>query len=30
LGHTISKEGISVDPRKVQEVMDWKPPKSVH
>jgi hypothetical protein len=30
LGHTISKEGISVDPSKVQEVMDWKPPMSVH
>jgi hypothetical protein len=30
LGHTISKHGISVDPSKVQEVMDWKPPKSVH
>jgi hypothetical protein len=30
LGHTISSEGISVDPSKVQEVMDWKPPKSVH
>jgi hypothetical protein len=30
LGHTISKDGISVDPRNVQEVMDWKPPKSVH
>jgi hypothetical protein len=30
LGHTISKEGISVDPSKAQEVMDWKPPKSVH
>jgi hypothetical protein len=30
LGHTISKDGISVDPSKVQEVMDWKPPKSVH
>jgi hypothetical protein len=30
LGHTISKEGISVDPSNVQEVMDWKPPKSVH
>jgi hypothetical protein len=29
-GHTISKDGISVDPSKVQEVMDWKPPKSVH
>ena len=30
LGHTISSEGISVDPSKVQEVMDWKPPTSVH
>jgi hypothetical protein len=30
LGHTISHDGISVDPRKVQEVMDWKAPKSVH
>jgi hypothetical protein len=30
LGHTISKEGISVDASKVQEVMDWKPPKTVH
>jgi hypothetical protein len=30
LGHTISDDGISVDPRKMQEVMDWKPPKSVH
>jgi hypothetical protein len=30
LGHTVSSEGISVDPTKVQEVMDWKPPTSVH
>jgi hypothetical protein len=30
LGHTISKDGISIDPSKVQEVMDWKPPKSEH
>jgi hypothetical protein len=30
LGHTISKDDISVDPSKVQEVMDWKPPSSVH
>jgi hypothetical protein len=30
LGHTIYNEGISVDPTKVQEVMDWKPPTSVH
>ena len=30
LDHTISSEGISVDPSKVQELMDWKPPTSVH
>jgi hypothetical protein len=30
LGHTISKDSVSVDPSKVQEVMDWKPPTSVH
>ena len=30
LGHTISSEGISVVPSRVQEVMDWKPPTSVH
>jgi hypothetical protein len=30
LGHTISSDGISIDPSKVHEVMDWKPPTSVH
>nr|CAB3504402.1 unnamed protein product [Digitaria exilis] len=30
LGHTVSKDGISVDPAKVQEVLDWQPPTSVH
>jgi len=30
LGHVLSKEGISVDPAKVQEVLDWKVPTSVH
>jgi hypothetical protein len=29
LGHTISQAGISVDPDKVQEVMNWKPPTTV-
>jgi ribonuclease HI len=29
LGHTISQDGVSVDPEKVQEVMDWKPPTIV-
>jgi hypothetical protein len=30
LGHVISSEGISVDLGKVREVLDWKPPTSVH
>jgi hypothetical protein len=30
LGHVISLEGIDVDPGKVRDVLDWKPPKSVH
>ena len=30
LGHVLSDEGISVDPSKVQEVMNWKAPTSVH
>jgi hypothetical protein len=29
LGHTISQEGISIDPDKVQEVMNSKPPTTV-
>jgi hypothetical protein len=29
LGHTISQAGIVVDPDKVQEVMNWKPPITV-
>jgi hypothetical protein len=29
LGHTISQADIAVDPDKVQEVMDWKPPTIV-
>jgi hypothetical protein len=29
LGHTISEGGIAVDPDKVQEVMNWKPPTTV-
>jgi hypothetical protein len=29
LGHTISSDGMSIDPNKVQEVLDWKPPTSV-
>jgi hypothetical protein len=29
LGHLISPEGIAVDPGKVRNVLDWKPPISV-
>ena len=29
LGHVVSAEGIRVDPRKVEAVLGWKPPKSV-
>lgn len=29
LGHVISKEGISVDPSKVEAVMEWTAPKSL-
>ena len=30
LGHVLTLEGISVDPGKVQDVLNWKSPKSVH
>jgi hypothetical protein len=30
LGHVISTEGISVDPSKVWDVLNWKPPKFVY
>jgi hypothetical protein len=30
LGHVLSKNGISVDPSKVKDVMDWKAPTIVH
>jgi hypothetical protein len=30
LGRILSENGISVDPSKVQEVMDWKAPTTVH
>ena len=29
LGHLVSAEGIQVDPRKIEAVLDWKPPKTV-
>ena len=30
LGHILSRDGISIDPLKVQEVMDWKAPTLVY
>ena len=30
LGHVLTPEGIFVDPGKVQVVLNWKSPKSVH
>jgi len=30
LGHVISKEGITVDPKKIEAVVDWERPTNVH
>jgi hypothetical protein len=30
MGHVISSEGITVDPSKVRDILDWELPKSVH
>ena len=30
LGHVVSKDGILVDPSKIEAVVDWKIPCSVH
>ena len=29
LGHVISDEGVSVDPQKIEVVVNWNPPKNV-
>ena len=29
LGHIISKDGVSVDPSKIQDVLNWKAPTSI-
>ena len=29
LGHIVSKEGIRVDPKKIEVVVEWKPPINV-
>ena len=30
MGHVLTPDGISVDPSKVQDVLNWKSPKSMH
>jgi len=30
LGHVLLAEGVAVDPGKVEEVLNWKPPTTVH
>jgi hypothetical protein len=30
LGHVLTTEGISIDPSKVQDILNWKSPKSVN
>ena len=30
LGHVLSAEGVVVDPGKVRDILNWKPPISVH
>ncbi|KAK5813062.1 hypothetical protein PVK06_028508 [Gossypium arboreum] len=29
LGHAVSAEGIKVDPRKIEAILEWTPPRSV-
>ena len=29
LGHVVSADGIKVDPRKIEAILEWKPPRSV-
>ena len=29
LGHIVSKEGIQVDPKKIEVVVEWKPPRNI-
>ena len=30
LGHILSAEGVAVDPSKVKDILQWKPPTTVH
>ena len=29
LGHIVSREGIKVDPKKIEAILNWEPPKNV-
>ena len=29
LGHVVSSDGVSIEPSKIEAVMDWQPPKNV-
>jgi hypothetical protein len=29
-GHVLSAKGVAVDPGKVKDILDWKPPISMH
>ena len=29
LGHIVSKEGIRVDPKKIEVIVEWKPPRNI-
>jgi hypothetical protein len=30
LGHILSAQGVAVDPSKVKDILEWKPPTTVH
>jgi hypothetical protein len=30
LGHILSAEGVAVDPSKVKDILEWKPPTTIH
>ena len=30
LGHGLSAEGVAIDPGKVRDILDWKPPTTIH
>ena len=30
LGHVLSAKGVAIDPDKVRDILNWKPPISVH